>query len=77
MTQRTWIATTFMTCAGAAGCASDPHYGPVDAGPEAPVGPGDAATNNPVPPPAGVVASGVRFTGRVDTTSEPTHPRFA
>ena len=30
-----------------------------------------------MPPPAGVVAAGVRWVGRVDTTSEPTHPRFS
>jgi lysophospholipase L1-like esterase len=77
MTKRTLIAAAFATCAGAAGCAIDPHYGPGDAGSEAPVPPVDAGSNNPVPPPAGVVASGVRFIGRVDTTSEPTHPRFS
>ena len=66
--------------AGAAGCASAPNYGGTDATP--PDGGGLDSTptvdaNNPIPPPAGVVALGVRWIGRVDTTSEPTHPRFS
>src|SRR6478735_10049348 len=77
MTRRILMAAALITSAGAAGCANDPNYGPVDAGSEAPLPPVDAGSNNPVPPPAGVVASGVRFIGRVDTMSEPTHPRFA
>jgi lysophospholipase L1-like esterase len=54
------------------GCASDPNYGGVtpDAGP-----PVDG--NNPAQPPAGVVAAGVRWFGRVDVTSNPAQPRFA
>jgi len=79
MTRRTLIATV-AALAGAAGCASDPNYGALDAAPppdDATPPPVDATTNNPVAPPAGVVALGVRWLGRVDTTSEPTHPRFA
>ena len=63
-----------------AGCASDPNYGALDATPppnDATLPPADAGGNDPVPPPAGVVAAGVRWVGRVDTTSEPTHPRFS
>ena len=39
--------------------------------------PVDAHPNNPTPPPAGVVAAGVRWLGRVDITSNPAQPRFA
>jgi len=56
-----------------AGCANDPDYGggtPDGGGP-----PIDG--NNPNQPPAGVVAAGVRWLGRVDTTSMPAQPRFA
>ena len=76
MTRRTLIAAAAI--AGAAGCARDPNYGALDATPP-PVDATsvDAGSNNPVPPPAGVVALGVRWLGRVDTTSEPTHPRFS
>lgn len=71
MTKRTLIATAAI--AGALGCASDPNYGNLDATPP----PVDSSSNNPAPPPAGVVAAGVRWIGRVDTTSEPAHPRFS
>jgi lysophospholipase L1-like esterase len=72
-----------LACAAAltavSACASDPNYGggnnPPDAGPD--TGSGlDAITNNPVPPPASVVAKGVRWVGRVDTTN-PDQPRFS
>ena len=78
MTKRILIAMAAI--AGAPGCASDPNYGALDATPppnDATLPPVDAGGNNPVPPPAGVVAAGVRWVGRVDTTSEPTHPRFS
>ncbi len=78
MTRRTLIVAAAI--AGAAGCATDPKYGALDATPppgDATPPPVDAVTNNPVAPPAGVIALGVRWIGRVDTTSEPTHPRFS
>jgi lysophospholipase L1-like esterase len=78
MTKRTPIVVAAI--AGALGCASDPNYGALDARPppdDATLPPVDAAGNNPVPPPAGVVAAGVRWIGRVDATSDPTHPRFS
>ena len=67
----------------AAGCAADPNYGalrdagsPVD-GNGAPDTGSPVDANNPVPPPAGVVAAGVRWLGRVDMTSMPRSPRFS
>jgi len=67
-----------------AGCASDPNYLPLDATPpdsgDDTVAPDSGApetiVNNPVPPPAPVVAAGVRWVGRVDTT-DATRPKFA
>ena len=67
------------TCAAAAGllafaaCAADPLDSNVkpDGGSTS-----DASQNNPVPPPAGVVAAGVRWIGRVDTTNA-AQPRFS
>jgi len=59
--------------AALAGCANDPNYGgdtPDGGGP-----PIDG--NNPSQPPAGVIAAGVRWLGRVDTTSNADQPRFA
>jgi lysophospholipase L1-like esterase len=80
MTKATLIS--MLAVAGAAGCAADPNYGPRDATPGVDGNPdaGGVDTgppNNPVPPPAGVVALGVRFIGRVDTTSDAAHPRFS
>jgi lysophospholipase L1-like esterase len=69
-----------LAMAASAGCASDPNYEGVDAGQPPDDGgppPVDAITNNPVPPPAGVVASGVRWLGRVDTTTFAGQPRFS
>jgi len=68
----------------AAGCASDPNYLPLDATPpdsgDDTVAPDSGApetiVNNPVPPPAPVVAAGVRWVGRVDTTNA-AQPRFS
>ncbi len=70
MTKGAWVRTLAAALAAAAGCAADPDHGSVvpDAG-----SPVDA--NNPVPPPAGVVAAGVRWVGRVDTTNA-AQPRF-
>lgn len=69
--------------AAATGCAADPNYGNVvpDAGSpiDGNVVPDSGApvdANNPVPPPAGVVAAGVRWFGRVDTTNA-AQPRFS
>jgi lysophospholipase L1-like esterase len=80
MTRKTLILV--LVASGAAGCASDPNYGPLDASsPDTGNPDGGGAdsfpTNNPVPPPAGVVAAGVRWVGRVDVTSDAAHPRFA
>jgi lysophospholipase L1-like esterase len=77
MTNRTApFRLTFVAAAiaaAAAGCAADPDYGGQDSGtPPLPDG-----GNNPVPPPAGVVAAGVRWIGRVDTTSMADKPRFS
>jgi lysophospholipase L1-like esterase len=76
----TFIAAVAAAITGAVGCASDPSYGGADA--TAPDGGGQDTmptldANNPVPPPDPVIASGVRFIGRVDTTSEPAYPRFS
>jgi lysophospholipase L1-like esterase len=61
----------------AAGCASDPERNGGDAG-LPPVDSGTPSIDaNPVQPPAGVVAAGVRWFGRVDTTSMPAQPRFS
>jgi lysophospholipase L1-like esterase len=70
------IAAGAALLAAGAGCASDPNYGNMmpDAGSGTDTG---TPTNNPVPPPAPVVAAGVRWVGRVDTTSNPAQPRFA
>jgi lysophospholipase L1-like esterase len=63
-----------MTCVA---CASDPHYGGTPDGGAPDTGAtSDAASNNPVPPPAGVTAAGVRWMGRVDTTNAD-QPRFS
>ena len=57
--------------AALAGCAAAPDYG--SPGPDA----GSAEDgNSPTPPPADVIAAGVRWVGRVDTT-DPGQPRFA
>ena len=67
MTRRTLIVAAAI--AGAAGCATDPKYGALDATPppgDATPPPVDAVTNNPVAPPAGVIALGVRWIGRVE-----------
>jgi lysophospholipase L1-like esterase len=68
------VRPTFLAAAiaAAAGCAADPATGGPDGGPP-PIDGG----NNPVSPPAGVVAAGVRWLGRVDTTSMPDRPRFS
>src|SRR4051812_24643782 len=68
----TFIALIAFAFIAGAGCASDPNYGGVtsDAGP-----PVDG--NDPAQPPAGVVAAGVRWVGRGDTTPNPGQPRFA
>jgi lysophospholipase L1-like esterase len=80
MTRKTIIL--MFAVAGAAGCASDPNYGPLDASsPDTGTPDGGGVdtlpTNNPVPPPAGVLAAGARWIGRVDTTSDAVHPRFS
>ena len=68
------IRTFAVTAAiAAAGCAADPNHEPLDAGGP----PLDGATNNPVPPPAPVIAAGVRWVGRVDTTTNAAQPRFS
>jgi lysophospholipase L1-like esterase len=77
-------ALALAATAGVAGCASTPEYGGepdagVDAGGNPDVGGGSpdlGPPNMPVPPPAGVVAAGVRWFGRVDTTN-PAQPRFS
>jgi lysophospholipase L1-like esterase len=84
------VVSAVALSAGAIGCASDPDYGDApDAGGVGGAGGGggsggaglvpggprpDAAPA--VSPPAGVVAAGVRWFGRVDTT-DATKPRFA
>jgi len=70
------LAAVAATLAAGAGCASDPNYGNMtpDAGPGTDTG---TPSNNPVPPPAPVMAAGVRWVGRVDVTSNPDQPRFA
>jgi len=62
-----------LAIAALAGCASDPNYGGLDATPPPP--PDGGA--NPAQPPAGVVAAGVRWFGRVDTTTYAGQPRFS
>ena len=81
MTKRPFPIRTSLTTAALlafAACAAAPSYNggtPDGNAPES--GPTtDASPNNPVPPPAGVVAAGVRWFGRVDTTN-PDQPRFA
>jgi len=67
-----------LAVAAAAGCAADPNHEAVDTGmPGDDGGTPDIPHNNPVPPPAPVVAAGVRWVGRVDVTSSPDHPRFS
>jgi len=61
--------------AALAGCANDPNYGGDGDTPDSGSPPIDG--NNPTQPPGGVVAAGVRWLGRVDTTSTPEQPRFA
>ena len=80
MLQRLTMAAAI---AAVAGCASDPNYMGLDANDHdaADTGGTDAGAtetivNNPVPPPAGVVAAGVRWFGRVDTTNA-AQPRFS
>lgn len=73
--------TTMLTAAGAAsmllaatGCSSATNEPPTtDAGSDTGV------DTNPPPPPVamGVVAAGVRWFGRVDTTTDAAHPRFS
>jgi lysophospholipase L1-like esterase len=80
MKGRRMTRRTLIVAAAIAGCASDPNYGALDAAPppgDATPPPVDAISNNPIAPPAGVVAAGVRWLGRVDITSDPTHPRFS
>ncbi len=86
MTMNSWLGRTLgataalvMTLA-VAGCSGDSNSPPVDAGDGATGGdagnmPGDTGDSGP-PPPAGVVAAGVRWVGRVDTT-DPAAPRFS
>jgi lysophospholipase L1-like esterase len=79
---RSALVPTFIaaTVAALSGCAADPPYknkndggnmqsdgGPVTDG---------SPPNNPVPPPAGVVAAGVRWVGRVDVSTAD-QPRFS
>src|SRR4051812_41200381 len=71
-----------LALAAAAGCASDPNYGALDAGATPDGNSPDVDNtpdvhNSPVPPPAPVLAAGVRWVGRVDVTSSPDHPRFS
>ena len=72
----------------AVACAADPDYGNADAGvtPDTGITPDGSGVpdagmplndGNPAQPPADVVAAGVRWVGRVDTTSNPAQPRFA
>jgi lysophospholipase L1-like esterase len=68
--------------AAAAGCATDPVRGGGDDGGAGSGGGGNDAgpppiDANPSQPPAGVVAAGVRWLGRVDTTTNPAQPRFS
>jgi lysophospholipase L1-like esterase len=60
------------------GCAAPPDYGTgeVDAGSQNDASGPQMDGNSPVPPPADVVAAGVRWVGRVDTTT-PAKPRFS
>jgi lysophospholipase L1-like esterase len=72
------VALTAAIAAGA-GCAADPNYGgmPDGGGPDTGSTADTGTPNNPVPPPAGVMAAGVRWIGRVDTTTNPDQPRFS
>src|SRR5262245_58956760 len=76
MKMRNFSIRTAAVAAMLAGCASDPNYGNMqpDSGSGTDTG---MPSNNPVPPPAPVVAAGVRWVGRVDATSNPAQPRFA
>jgi lysophospholipase L1-like esterase len=81
MTEMNRPATSILLLSVAAlSCAAAPDYGggESDAGPASDAAPGTDATivNMPVPPPAGVVAAGVRWVGRVDLTT-PDKPRFS
>ena len=71
MTRRTLVVAAAM--AAAAGCAADPNYGSLDASParHRDAGPSTAAPTTRRRRPAGVVAAGVRWFGRVDTTRTP------
>ena len=71
---RTIASTLALALAAAAGCASDPNYEGLDATPPPPPVDGSAM---PSQPPAGVIASGVRWFGRVDTTTFAGQPRFS
>jgi len=73
-------AIVTVALAAVAACASDPQQSgdggmPDTSMPDTGMTP-DAKPNNPVPPPADIVAAGVRWIGRVDTTN-PDQPRFA
>ena len=75
---RTFLLATAAALAAAAGCAADPiQPGDGGGGGGSDAGPPPMDANNPSPPPGGVVAAGVRWVGRVDTTSNPAQPRFS
>jgi lysophospholipase L1-like esterase len=81
----TRTCTTIVTAAGAAfmllaapGCSSDSkepvdHDAGTDTGATADTG----VDTGPPPVPMGVIAAGVRWVGRVDTTTDAAHPRFS
>ena len=73
--------TTMVTAAGAAwmllaatGCSSSTNEPPE---PDSGTDTGVDTTPPPPPPAVGVVAAGVRWFGRVDTTTDAAHPRFS
>jgi lysophospholipase L1-like esterase len=72
---RTFAAA--VAIAGAAGCAADPNYEALDAGPPPVDGATTVDANNPVQPPSPVIAAGVRWVGRVDVTTNAAQPRFS
>jgi lysophospholipase L1-like esterase len=66
-----------LAIAGGAGCAADPNYDALDGG-QPPIDGGPTVdANNPVQPPAPVIAAGVRWVGRVDVTTNAAQPRFS